>query len=222
MIETTIEEAMKMNLKEAFRFQNKLNSLLEQAENVLERESNVVKVENTYLRKKVMPEAENETVVETPATDYAEKITELAGFTVFLLGEKEKLFCAIRQAKNGLGIDIDGETSLNGARQAAARIFKRMADLRSSEVTITNGGVGYRFNTDGNQVSYKCDVRRVTTINFDRNVIRKFAKDLSGRADELSSEIDKAIVNTEVSYDVPFDVNASFADAFESFCESAE
>ena len=105
---------------------------------------------------------------------------------------------------------------------AIQRIFKRMADLRSSEVTIANGGVGYRFNTDGNQVSYKCDVRRVTTINFDRNVIRRFAKDLSARADELSSEIDKAIVNTEVAYDVPFDVNASFADAFESFCEQSK
>ncbi|MBE6909009.1 MAG: hypothetical protein E7474_05455 [Ruminococcaceae bacterium] len=209
-----------MNLKEAFRFQNKLNSLLGEAELVLERDSNVMKVENTYLRKKVMAETENETVVDTPASDYAEKITELAGFTVFLLTEKEKLSKAIRTAKNGLGIDIDGETSMNGARQNAARIFKRMGDLRSSEVTITNGGTGYRFNTDGNQVSYKCDVRRVTTINFDRNVIRKYAKDLSRKADEFSAEIDKAIVNTEVGYDLPFDVNASFADAFETYCEN--
>ena len=210
-----------MNLKEAFRFQNKLGALLQEAEMVLERDSNVMKVENTYLRKKVMPEAEDETVVETPASDYAEKITELAGFTVFLLAEKEKLSKAIRAAKNGLAIDIDGETSINGARQNAARIFKRMGDLRSTEVTITNGGTGYRFNADGNQVSYKCDVRRVTTINFDRNVVRKYAKDLSRKADEFSAEIDKAIVNTEVGYDVPFDVNASFADAFEAYCESA-
>ncbi len=209
-----------MNLKEAFRFQNKLGSLLQEAEMVLERDSNVMKVENTYLRKKVMAETENETVVETPASDYAEKITELAGFTVFLLTEKEKLSKAIRAAKNGLAVDIDGETSLNGVRQNAARIFKRMGDLRSSEVTIANGGTGYRFNTDGNQVSYKCDVRRVTTINFDRNVIRKYAKDLSRKADEFSAEIDKAIVNTEVGYDVPFDVNASFADAFETYCEN--
>ena len=208
-----------MNLKEAFRFQNKLNGLLSEAENVLERDSNVMKVENTYLRKKVMAEAENETVLTIPDTDYADRITELAGFAVFLLGEKEKLSKAIRAAKNGLDIDIDGETSLNGARQNAARVFKHMADLRSSEVTISNGGTGYRFNTDGNQVSYKCDVRRVTTINFDRNDVRKYAKELGSRADEISSEIDKAVVNTEVGYDCPFDVNASFADAFETFCE---
>ena len=153
-----------MNLKEAFRFQNKLNSLLAEAENVLERDTNVMKVENTYLRKKVMPEAENETVVDTMgASDYAEKINELAAFTLFLLDEKGKLSKAIRVAKNSLAIDIDGETSLNGARQHAAKIFKHMADLRASEITISNGGTGYRFNAEGNQVSYKCDVRRVTS-----------------------------------------------------------
>ena len=59
----------------------------------------------------------------------------------------------------------------------------------------------------------------MTTINFDRNDIRKYAKDLSGKADEVSSEIDKAVVNTEVEYECLFDVNASFADAFETFCE---
>ena len=36
----------------------------------------------------------------------------------------------------------------------------------------------------------------------------------------VSSEIDKAVVNTEVEYNCPFDVNASFADAFETFCET--
>ncbi len=47
-----------------------------------------------------------------------------------------------------------------------------MNDLRSSEVTLSNGGTGCRFNAEGNQISYRCDVRRVTTINFDRNYIR--------------------------------------------------
>ena len=41
-----------MNLKEAFRFQNKLQSVLDEAQRVLEADKNVMKVENTYLRKK--------------------------------------------------------------------------------------------------------------------------------------------------------------------------
>lgn len=47
-----------MNLKEAFRYQNKLQSLLDEAQGILDCDANVTKVANTYLRHKVMPEAE--------------------------------------------------------------------------------------------------------------------------------------------------------------------
>ena len=53
-----------MNLKEAFRYQNKLQSLLDEAQGILDCDSNVTKVANTYLRHKVMPEAEDETVMD--------------------------------------------------------------------------------------------------------------------------------------------------------------
>ena len=41
-----------MNLKEAFRFQNKLQRLMDEGEGILNREKNVTKVETTYFRKK--------------------------------------------------------------------------------------------------------------------------------------------------------------------------
>ena len=47
-----------MNLKEAFRYQNKLQSFLDEAQSILDRDANVTRVENTYLRHKVMAEAE--------------------------------------------------------------------------------------------------------------------------------------------------------------------
>ena len=208
-----------MNLKEAFRYQNKLQLLLEETQRILGCEKNVMKVENTYLRRKVMQEAENETVEDMPATEYADRITELAGFMMFVLEEKEKLFRAIRDAKSSLKLDIDSETSLNAARQSSARVLMNMADLRSSEVTIANGGYGYRFNADGNQVSYKCDVKRVTTINFNRNVIRRYAKELNAKADGVSADIDRCVVNASVNYLTLFDVNSSFADVFEGYLE---
>lgn len=52
-----------MNLKEAFRYQNKLQSLLDEAQGILDCDSNVTKVANTYLRHKVMPEADRKSVV---------------------------------------------------------------------------------------------------------------------------------------------------------------
>ena len=150
-----------MNLKEAFRFQNKLQSFMDEAQQILARDTNVTKVVNTYLRHKVMPEAADETVLIVPETEYYQQITEIAKFLLFLLDEKGKLLASIRKAKNAFDVDMDNEVSLNVSRQSIARIFKGMNNLRSSEQTIANGGTGYRFNAEGNQISYCCDVRRV-------------------------------------------------------------
>ena len=208
-----------MNLKEAFRFQNKLQALMDEAQSILGSTANITKVQNTYLRKKVMPEAENETTIDAPATEYSEQITLVAEFLLHLLSEREKLSVAIFHAKAGLDLPagLDGEVSLNSKRQEVAGLFRRMAGLRSSEVLISNGGTGYRFNNEGNQVSYRCDVKRVTTINFDRNKIRKMCGDLSKKSDEVSASLDFVLVNTQVEYTVPFDVNDTFAEAFEAF-----
>lgn len=69
-----------MNLKESFRYQNKLQRLMSEAEDILSRERNIVKVENTALRHKVSPDAEDKTTTETPDTEYAEQITDIAVF----------------------------------------------------------------------------------------------------------------------------------------------
>ena len=206
-----------MNLKEAFRYQNKLQSFMDEAQGILDRENIITKVENTYLRHKVMPEAEDEKVVTIPETEYGEQITDIAKFLLNLLDEKKTLFAAIRKAKDALDIDMDSEVSLNAARQSVARTFKHMNDLRNSEQTISNGGTGYRFNAEGNQISYRCDVKRVTTINYDRNVIRTELGKLNKCADETSAKLDLCLVTSKVEYEAPFDVNASFAEAFEAF-----
>ena len=206
-----------MNLKEAFRYQNRLQALLDEAQGILDQDANVTRVENTYLRRKVMAEAQDETVLVAPETEYYEQITDVARFLLYLLEEKGKLFAAIRKAKDSLDLDMDSEVSLNAARQSIARTFKRMNDLRNSEQILSNGGTGYRFNAEGNQVTYRCDVKRVTTINYDRKVIRAALSVLNRKADETSTRLDLCLVTSTVDYAPPFDVNASFAEAFETF-----
>lgn len=210
-----------MNLKEAFRFQNKLQSLMEEAQSILGNEDNITRVQNTYLRKKVMKQFEDETTEVVPSTEYSGQITSVAEFLLYLLRERELLTAAVCRAKSRLDLPagLDGEVSLNARRQDAARLLRRMAGLRSSEVVIPNGGTGYCFNNEGNQVSYRCDVKRVTTINFDRNAIRKYLADMNRKADETSAELDRCLVNAEVGYETPFDVNDSFADVFATYIE---
>ena len=210
-----------MNLKEAFRYQNKLSRLMDEAESILGRERNLVKVTNTTLRRKANPEAEDETTVEVSDCEYAEQITDVAVLMLFLLNEREKLSLAIRQAKNAMDMDFDGEVSLNTHRQSLAALYRRMSEIRSSELLLPGGGVGYKFNAEGNQVSYRCDLKKVTTINFDRNKVRSFATSLSQAADRISAQLDACLVNTQVSYEPPFDVNESFADVLQWFIEQA-
>ena len=208
-----------MNLKEAFRYQNKLQKLMDEAQSILYHDRNVVKVENTTLRHKVNPEAEDETTLDLPETEYADKITEVAVFLMYLLGERERLSRAIRAAKQSMDMDFDGEVSLNAKRQELAAIFRHMGEIRSSENLYPGAGTGYKFNAEGNQVSYRCDLKKVTTINFDRNKVRSYATALSRRADQVSAELDKQMVNTEVDYEPPFDVNDTFSEVLASQTE---
>ena len=119
-------------------------------------------------------------------------------------------------------LDMDGEISLNKQRQEIAATLREMTGIRSSERTVVGGGRGYRFNAEGNQISYCCDVKRVTTINYDRKVIHAALSKLNRQADETSNRLDLCLVTSKVDYTVPFDVNASFAEAFETYLENAK
>lgn len=201
-----------MNLKEAFRYQNKLQHLMDEAVSILSWEKNVTKVENTLLLHKVNPDAQDEVTLDLPATEYAEHITDVAVLLMFLLEQREKLSFAIRQAKQRMTMDFDGEVSLNAKRQEIAAIFRRMSQIRCSENLYPGAGTGYKFNAEGNQVSYKCDLKQVTTINFDRKRIRLYAAGLNRMSDLISAQLDRQLVNTEVDYEPSFDVNDTFQD----------
>ena len=210
-----------MNLKDAFRFQNKLQALTEEARDVLDDDRNVTHRETTLLRKKVMAEAENETTAAIAPSEYADRIPDLCAFLIYLLDQQQALAAAIRETKSRLPLDMDSEISLNRRRQLICGTFRRMMDLRNSEILRVGAGTGYRFNADGNQVSYCCDAKLVTTINFDRNQVRGLLTELRQKADSVSTKLDQCLVNYEVAYVPPFDVNDSFAAIFQDFTQQA-
>ena len=187
-----------MNLKDAFRAQNKLQAVMDEARAILEDRDNVLKVATTHLRSKVMPDEPDAVLVSAPPSEYADHINE---------------------AKASLPIDMDSETGLNRARQTLADTFRRMSALRSSEVIVDGGGSGYRFNSDGNQISYRCGAKRVTTINFNRTRVRGMATELGHKSDEVSAAMDRCLVNTQVDYRLPFEMNDSFDVILSDFIE---
>ncbi len=46
------------------------------------------------------------------------------------------------------------------------------------------------------------------------------AAELGKKSDGISAELDKCMVNTEVSYEAPFDVNDNFDAVFSKFIEN--
>lgn len=208
-----------MNMKDAFRFQNKLKSLMYEATSILQDRRNIIKVKTTHLRSQVMTDTQDAVVEEAAPSEYAGHANEVAAFLMSLMDEREKLSQAIHAAKGNLDLDMDSEVGLNRQRQELAEVFRHMTMLRNSEKTIAGGGSGFRFNGEGNQVSYRCDATQVTTINFDRNKIRGMAVALSKKADEVSTSLDRCLVNTEVTYEMPFEMNDSFGEILNDFIE---
>ena len=208
-----------VNLKDAFRAQNKLISVMNEASYILQVDANLLQVKTTHLRSKIMADTQDAVTEEVAPSEYAEHINEVAAFLMAMLSEREKLSVAIHAAKSGLPLDMDSEVGLNRVRQDLAGVFRHMTALRNSETVLSGGGTGYRFNSDGNQVSYRCDAKQVSTINFDRNKIRGMSTELSRKADETSNQLDHCLVNVSVDYELPFEVNDSFDVILTDFIE---
>lgn len=105
-----------MNLKEAFRFQNKLQSMMDEGSAILSQEQNITQVKTTYLRKKVMAGAEDETIMEQPShaiqrPDHRDR--SLPDGTSAGAGEAERRNLP-GQNQPELPAGFDGEVGLNG------------------------------------------------------------------------------------------------------------
>lgn len=207
-----------MNLKEAFRYQNKLSDLIRSAQGYLSNSDYITTVKEIHLRSKVDPQAADEIQYDCFALDQHLPPAEvMIQFLLQTIAVKSQLTNAIDAAKKQQTFDLDGASALNVQRQEAAKTLRYLTNLRSSEELIPNGGTGYRFNQEGNQVSYCCDLKRVTTINYDRLAVRKAAAHLSQAADEISAQIDRCLIDTPVDFEAPFDVNAAFSEILEDF-----
>ena len=79
-----------MNLKEAFRFQNRLQHLMDDAANIIEDKRNITQTKNIYMRNRVVADAEDEiTYEDVPNPEYTDKIMKVVEFlmvTTFLTG----------------------------------------------------------------------------------------------------------------------------------------
>lgn len=197
-----------MNLKEAFRYQNFLDELLGTAYSYLNNKNFVVSTVETHLKSQVNPDAKDEVIEVQKPYDVEFTPNELIDFVVKVINEKERLSNIISDAKMRTEIDIDVAIALNKKKQGFARVLQSLSDIKSGE-KVKNAS-DYKFNTDGNQISYYYKINEVTKIDFDRNDVRGLYKKLLKETDEVSTKLDSILINTELDFNPSWDINDSF------------
>lgn len=193
-----------MILKDAYRYQKCLSTMIGQAETLLLNNSFVTSTTQKHNRKKANSEAEDEIIeVDKPITDFT--AMNVINFIADAIKEKQKISDAIVTAKRNTDIDIDSSISLNKIKQEYIGYLRRLAAMDSSERKTY--GTDYKFDVDGKQTSYRYEVIETTTIDFDRNDVRGLAKKLQKECDNISSKLDLIELTTDVEFTPKWDVN---------------
>ena len=204
-----------MNLKEAFQTQNKIEQLFDFVSGYLGDEKNLVSVTEKHLRSKAAEGQQDEEINIVVEDKFPpDKVIYLL---MRLLNEREKLVNAIHAAKSSMTFDLDSAVDVNKKRRLVLNILRGLRNFKSSGLVEKNAGVGYVFNKDGNQTTYRYDIERIKTIDFNRNRIRKFIDALQVKADKVSNDIDAALISTQVDYELPFDAHASELELIEDY-----
>lgn len=202
-----------MNLKESFRYQNFLESMMGYAGSSLTDREHSLTITRNHLRNKANAEAENL----QEDVDFGEfyKNDDVLGFMLTLVEERNKLTNAISVAKASIGFDLDAAVETNKFRQTVAQRVKGM--LRYTASKKIERGTDYKFNVEGNQTQYYYDIEVETKEAFDREGAKAVVRNIMSEADRISAEIDSAMINTTVDYNPPFNVNDSFEDVMAEY-----
>ena len=202
-----------MNLKESFRYQNFLDSLINDARYSIINPTHSMIVTKKHLKSKANPEAEDmEEVVEIEGFHSNDTLVE---FLIWAIKEKENLAKLISRAKVTSEFDLDSAVSSNRQRKETIKSINSL--LARKEGKRKEFGSDYKFNVDGDQVSYRYEIEVDMKENFNRLKLKATVKQLNLVCDEVSSKIDEFLINTTLDYAHRFDVNSSFDDVIESF-----
>lgn len=200
-----------MNLRESFQYMNFLDGKLEDIEWKLRDTKNVVTIKETHMKSASNPNFQDEDKIIEPDIEF--EAVQLIDFMDEIMKEKTELSKAIHEAKNKAEVNLDHAISLNKAKQKQAIILQRLIDLKTKEEERRE--TAYMINNEGNQVPFYYPVKRVATINYDRNKVKKRYKAIKKECDEMSTLIDKIQINTEVVFDPKWDVSDTLEDMLE-------
>ena len=204
-----------ITLKKSFEVQNYLTRLLESALTILSDEDNITTTKQKHLRSKSFSEAQDEEIIVKKMVEHNYTINELIKFIDVLLGEIDKLTTAINEAKTYNGKNFDAMIAMNNKKRMVLKRYEVMYAIKPTETKTV--GVANKFNANGEQVGYRYDIEAITTIDYDRNLIKKKVERLRKEINDTSDTIDAMQVNSMVYYEPVFEVGESLEDIMERY-----
>ena len=208
-----------MNMKEAFRYLNHLDRLAQDTKVYLLNKENCTLVTQTHRKSKVNTEAQDEVLTTEEIRDnwnMHKDIMQVADFFIDLIREKQELSLLVARIKAEQEFRMDAELSANKLRQEVAGTLQMVTRCNRPTRRITRGSA-YKFNAEGNQVSYYYDIEESTEPAFDAKELKEKARILQEKADAVSAEADAFLVNTDVPFEPKYGVTDEFDEAFERF-----
>lgn len=204
-----------MNLKESFRYQKFLDGLMRNAVANLQNPCHCLKTTKVHYRHTVNPDAADETEIVDDG-EFVHNDAMLA-FMAHLIEVREELSIAISKAKQSIGFDADAAIETNKFRQMLNGAVRQM--LRYTATKRKTKESDYKFDINGQQVPYRYDVEITTTERYDKAAAKDLMRATIAKADEVSSAVDAAMINTTVEFNPPYDVNETFDDVLEVFIQ---
>lgn len=205
-----------ISLKKSFELQNYIRGLYSSTLLLLTNTNNVTTVTLKHYRSKAWAEGQDEETIEPKQDEYQGSVNEMIQFAEYLNNEIAKLTAVVNKAK---GSEYDTLIAQNKTKRLFKDSLVKMYGIRpSSKMTQ---GVATKFNAEGNQVNYTYDIERVTSIDFDRNMVKAIISRLSKELDETSQTIDSMGLNTQVDYDGDFEIGERLEDAFDRWKDKA-
>ena len=204
-----------MNLKEAFTYQNFYDRLIGMVDTYLTDTNSTYKRTFTHLRHAVNPEAEDVVKVEIQSEKLPDDVATLVSFALDVLEEKEKMYVAIRKAKESAELDLDAAIGMNKTRKNLQNILTELYQKR--EYDIVSSGRDYKFNVNGEQVPYNYEINEKLTLEYDKKDIKKIMKSLDATCNDVSKQVDRLNVNLTVELTPKYTLDMDLEDCLELF-----
>lgn len=209
-----------MNIKEAGRYSNHLQSLIGGVQSLITNSNNYLKVSELHLRSKANPDAQDETI-ETPVERiFTCQVSDLAHLVDKLIKEKLLLAIAIDNAKPALAIEwteaglqltLDAAIEYNKKQRALAEMYLQRLVNEKPRKTITRT-YGQKFNVEGNQINYTYDVEKNIALDYDKDVIKNLHRGILEKTDKISTLIEDAQLKDAVSFEPAYSIHDSLED----------